>query len=125
MMLEGVLGNRPPADQVFLNDAFEHRRVARTIPRPFWIHDSDRSAFTNPETVRFGPEHTTLFAQTELFEPSFEKLPRNEPTLLVATLRCGLVAAEKDMATGDRDADRSGDVALRRRHDRHTTWFVT
>jgi hypothetical protein len=125
MVLESMLGNWPPADQMFLNDALEHWRVTATIPRPFRIHDRDRTPFANPETVRFGPEHATLLTQTELFETSLEKLPRNEATLLFATLRGGLVATKKDMATGDGDADGGGDIALRRRHARHTTRFVT
>jgi len=35
-------------DQMGLNDAFEHRRVARPVPRPLRVDDGDRAAFAHP-----------------------------------------------------------------------------
>ena len=121
MMLEGVLGNQPSADQMFLNDALQHGWVTPTIPCPLRIDDRDRSPFADPKAVRLGPKHTALLAQTELLQTSLQKLPRREALLFVAALRRGLIATEEDMATGGWDANRGGDLVLRRGHARHTT----
>ena len=44
--------NDMAADEVFLDDALERRRVAPAVPRAFRIDDSNRAAFADLQTVR-------------------------------------------------------------------------
>lgn len=48
------------ADQVFLDDPLEYRRVARAIPGPFRIHHRDRPALADPETIGLGAQDAPL-----------------------------------------------------------------
>jgi hypothetical protein len=51
----------PPADQVFLDDSFERRRIALAVLRTLGVDDGDRAAFTYAETIRFGAQDAALF----------------------------------------------------------------
>ena len=93
------------ADKVFLDDAFEHRRVAGAVPSAFRVDDGDRTALADAQAVRLGPEDATAFRQAELLQPAFEKIPRRETAFFLTAFRFRLIAAEKNVPPRDRHAD--------------------
>src|SRR4249920_622967 len=104
------------ANQVFLDDPLEHRRIAVPVPGALGIDDRDRAAFTNPQTVRLGSEDTSLLGQPQRLEPAFQEIPRREASILLATFRIRLIAAKKNVPARDRHADGCGNLALRIAH---------
>jgi hypothetical protein len=106
--VEETFRNRNAADQVLLDDALEHRRIARPIPGTFRVHHGNRSSFADPKTVGFGSEYAALLRQAEFFQPPLQEFPRREAALLVTAFRVGLIAAQKNMAARRRHADRRG-----------------
>src|SRR6476661_8187473 len=110
VILDEVLTHDPSLDQMLLDDKFEHRRIAGAVPRALGVDDRDRSAFADSKTVGFGAQDAALIGQSELLEPPFQELPGGEPAFPVAALRRRLIAAEKDVTAGDRNANRSGDL---------------
>jgi len=103
-------------DEMFLNDSLEDWRVALPVPRPFRIHDRNRTAFADAETIRFRAQHAALLGQFQLLEPPFEEVPCGKAAILVAAFRIALIAAEKDVAPRDRDTDAGDDLSLGIRH---------
>src|SRR5690349_7262362 len=95
---DAVLGNLATADQVLLDDAFEHGLVALRIPRALRVDDCDRPALADAEAVRLGAQDTALFRELQLLEPPLQEVPRCQTAFLVAAHRRRLVAAEKDVA---------------------------
>jgi hypothetical protein len=112
MRLDQMFGHDTTGDQMFLNDAFEHRRITVAVPNPFRVHDCNRTALADAETVGFGPEDAALFGELQLFEAPLQKIPGGKATVLVAALRLRLIAAEKDVTTGDRHTDAGRDLSL-------------
>src|SRR6185295_7931359 len=89
---EGATGNQrvaddAAADEMFLDDPLEHRRVALAVPRAFGIDDRDRSAFANPQAVGLGAQDAALVDEAERLQPRLQVLPGREPPLLLAALR--------------------------------------
>jgi len=62
-------GHKVAADQVLLNDLFQHRRVAAAVPRAFGIDDRDWPALADAQAVGLGPQHAAVVAQAQLLEP--------------------------------------------------------
>src|SRR5262245_46554759 len=118
MTLDEMLANDPPSDQMLLDDLLQHRRIAGPVPRAFRIHDRDRSAFADSKAVGLGAQDAALVGESELLEPAFQEIPGGQAPLLLAALRRRLIAAEKDVTAGDRDAYRSGDLLLRVGHQK-------
>src|SRR5260370_24688437 len=85
------------ADEVFLDNPLENRRIALPVPRPFRIDDGDRPAFADPEAVGLAAKDAALLGEPELFEPPLQVVPRGESALLVAAFRLGLIATQKDV----------------------------
>jgi hypothetical protein len=85
------------ADQVFLDDALEDRRIAPAVPRTFRIDDGDRSALANLETVRFRSQDAALLGQPEVLQTFLQEVPGGNAARLVAALRRGLISAEKNV----------------------------
>src|SRR3954447_1203226 len=102
----------PAADQVLLDDPFENRRIAPGVPRAFGIDDRDRTAFADPEAVRFAAQDAAVFRQAERLQARLEVVPRGQSAFLVAALRLRLIAAEKDVAPRDADTDALRNRAL-------------
>src|SRR4051812_27500057 len=102
----------PAADQVLLDDPFENRRIAPGVPRAFGIDDRDRTAFADPEAVRFAAQDAALLRQAERLQARLEVVPRGQSAFLVAALRLRLIAAEKDVAPRDADTDALRNRAL-------------
>src|SRR3989442_12206012 len=116
MLDDETVGPDATADQMFLDDPLEDRRITRGIPRAFGIDDGDRATFADAETVRFRAQNAALLRQTELFQPALEKFPRREPAIFLAALRGGLVATQEDVAFRDGNPNCAGNGALRIRH---------
>src|SRR4051794_27736870 len=99
------VAHRLATDQVLLDDPLEDRRIALAVPRAFRIHDGNRTAFTDAQAIGLGAQDAALFGEPELLKARFQKLPRDEAAMQVAALRLGLIAAEKDVAPGNRNSD--------------------
>ena len=54
---EGELFHDLAADEVLLDDAFEHVRTGRVIPDTLRVDQRDRAAFADAETVYLGAVH--------------------------------------------------------------------
>src|SRR5436190_12967397 len=100
-------------DQMFLDDPFEHRGIARGIPGALGIDHGDRAAFADTQAVRLGAQNAALLGKSQLLQAAFQKVPRREAAILLAALRIRLVAAEEDVAPRDGHANRFRDAALR------------
>src|SRR5438128_1955489 len=108
-----MVGDDSAADEMFLNDALENRRIARPVPGTFGIDDGNRSALADPQAIRLGSEDAALLGEAELLQPPLEKIPRGKAAVLLATLRVRLIAAQKDVPPRDADPDALRDCALR------------
>ena len=91
MLKKQKLGDDASADEMLLDDPFEHRRIAPAVPGAFRIHDGNRSAVADPQAVRFRPKDAALFGEIELFQPFLQVIPGREAAFLVAALRVRLV----------------------------------
>ena len=106
--------NDVPADEMFLDDALDRGRIAVSVPGAFRIDDRDGPAFADAQAVRFRAQDAALLRQSQLLQSPFEKIPRVDAAIFLAAFRIGLIAAEKNVPTGDRHADRVGDLLLAR-----------
>ena len=104
--LDAKILNDSAGNQVFLDDPFEHRRIAVPVPGALGIDDRDRATFTNPQTVRLGSQDAALLGQPQRLEPALQEFPRREAAILLATLWRCLIAAEKNVPARHRHADR-------------------
>ena len=98
---------------MLLNDLLKDRWIAERVPRALWIHDGDRSTFTDSQAVSLGAQDSPLFGQPKLFETTFQEFPGLKAALLVATFRVCLIATEKDVPSGDGNADAFRNLLLR------------
>ena len=112
MRLDQVGGDDAAGNQVVLDDALEDRRITFAVPGAFRIDDRNRTALANAQTVGLGAQDAPLVRQAELLQPPFQKVPRGQPAFLLAALRRRLIAAEKDVALRDRDANRGCYLSL-------------
>jgi hypothetical protein len=116
MQFDQVLADDTAVHEMVIDDAREHGRIARGIPRAFGIYDGNRTALADAQAIGFRAEDAALVGKPELLEPSLEVLPCDEAAFLVAALRRRLIAAEKDVAACDRHTDRRRDPFLGVRH---------
>ena len=100
------------ADEMLLNDLFDDRWVARSIPDPLGIDDSNRPSLTHPEAVGLRAEDATSLGEPKLTQPSFKVVPRRQPTCLVATFWFCLVGTEQDVTCRGGHTDRGRDSSL-------------
>ena len=68
---------------MFLDDLFEHRRIARRVPHALGIDDGDRSALADAQAVGFRSENAALLGEAELLQPALEEFPRRETALFL------------------------------------------
>ena len=125
MRLDQVGGDDAAGNQVFLDDALEHGRIACAVPGAFGIDDRNRAALADAQAVGLGAQDAALVRQAELLQPPLQKVPRRQAAFLLAALRGRLVAAEKDVPPRDGDADRGGDLSLRFESSAPTVHSVT
>ena len=87
--------NHFPADEMFLNNPLQHRRITLGIPRPFGVHHRNRAVQTDAQTVRLGAKHAALLGQIQLRQPRLQKVPRFERFLFVTTFGLRLVGTKE------------------------------
>lgn len=98
VLCERKLLHHPPADEVFLNDPFQHRRGARMIPDRIRVNDGDRAVRAHPQAIHLAANHLRLRAvQSQFLQAVFEKGPRFPTHSKIAALRFGLVGTQKDV----------------------------
>src|SRR6476660_10503635 len=98
MLDDDRVADRLAADQVFLDDPLEDRRIALAVPGAFRVDNDNRPAFADPQAVGFGAENAALLGEPQLFEARLQKLPCDQAAVQVAALGLGLIAAQKNMA---------------------------
>ena len=76
MLKENKFAYRLSADEMFLNNSFQHGRRTRVIPNSVRIHDSNGTVAANSHAVRLGPRDTAVLAEAKLLQAAFEKVPR-------------------------------------------------
>ena len=101
-----------PADEMFLDDALENRRVALSVPGAFGVDDRHGPTFANAQAVGFRSQDAALLGKTKLLQASFQELPSRQAAIFLAAFWRGLVAAEKNVTPGDRNTDAFGDFLL-------------
>ena len=102
---EGIFGNHFPADEMFLNDAFQNVRRAGMIPHSFRVNDGDWPLNTDTKAVGLGAINQRLrTSQIQFLEPSLEKFPRLKPFLLRATFWLSLIGAKENVPFVTRQA---------------------
>ena len=99
MHFDEVVVHDLSANQMLLNDAFKHRRIAGSIPRAFRIDDRDRTALADPQAIGFRAQDSAVFRQSQFLQPVFEISPCFEAARLVAALRRRLIGAQENMTT--------------------------
>ena len=65
------LFHRLPTYQMFLNDAFQHRRITLAVPRSLGIDNRDRTTQADAQTVGFGAVNATLSAELKFIKSTF------------------------------------------------------
>ena len=55
MLADQVVADHLPADEVLLDNAFQHGRVAVAVPGSFGIDDGHRPARADPQAIGLGP----------------------------------------------------------------------
>src|SRR5512142_411831 len=95
MAIENVLLHGMAADQMLLNDALQHYRRARMVPRALGVDDRYRALFADAQTVGL---RAVDVGQVQFRQAPLQILPGFEPFFERAALGLGLVAAEEDMS---------------------------
>src|SRR5262245_40600874 len=97
MLRDGRLLYHATADEAFLNDPLEHRRVAPGVPGSFRVDHRNRTALANAQAVHFRAKDASLLGKTKLLQSRLQVVPGRQSALLVAALWLGLIAAQKDV----------------------------
>src|SRR5689334_2229196 len=112
MLRDEVVSDDPPADQMLVNDAIEHRRIAPAVPGALWIDDDDRTVVADAEAIHLRPKHAAQLGEPELLQATFEEVPRGEAAILLAALRVRLIAADEDVSPRGRHTNGFGRFPL-------------
>ena len=67
--------HRHAANQVFLDDSFQHILGAGMVPDAVRPDDCDRPGLANLQTIGFGPLHAAAADQSQFLEPLLEVVP--------------------------------------------------
>src|SRR5512133_2266764 len=77
ILREGKLHDRFPADEMLLDDLFQHGRRAGVIPDRLGIHDRNRPLRAHAQAVDLGAIHERAgTGEFEFLEPALEVFPR-------------------------------------------------
>src|SRR5687768_2097101 len=99
------LADRLTADQMFLEDTFEHGRIALPVPDPIGIDHGDGAAAADVEAVGAGGVDAFLARKPQLLEALVQVLPGADRPLAAAALGLGRIAAEEHVALDLPDAE--------------------
>jgi hypothetical protein len=94
-MRESKVFDDPPADQVFLDNSLERRRIRVAIPDALRIDQRNRSALAHAKAV--GARAVDAVEQPQFAQASFEIIPGFDSFLARAALGLGLIGAQKDV----------------------------
>jgi hypothetical protein len=108
MLEDEMILHRTPPDQMLLDDALEHGRVAPAIPRSLRIDHGDGPPLTDAEAVGLGAIDPTPLREPQLLEPALEVLPGRDGAIALRALGFGLVGAEEDVPADAGDAEGLG-----------------
>ena len=106
-----VLINRSTADQVFLDDLFQHLRGAVAIPGAFRINHGHRSVHAELQAIDFAAVNPALFYQVELYKAALKIFPRFKAGFAGRALWLALIAAQQNVALHGMDAEPLGLLA--------------
>ncbi len=99
--IEAVFCHWNAANQMFLNDPFEHCWRATVVPDAFWIDHRHWPSEANPQATNLAPQDARSPTQSKFAEPPFEKLPRSNTSRAVAAFGLVRIGAQEDvMARG-------------------------
>ena len=74
------------ADEVFLDNSFEHDRGTGMVPDCLRINHRNGALDTNAQAIRLGPVYLWIVSrQPQLLEPFLEVIPRRQPCGFGAT----------------------------------------
>lgn len=108
---EGVFGDGPAADEVFLDDPFEDLRGAAGVPGAFGVDDGNRATGADLETVDLGPGDEGLGTdEPEFLESAFQEIPGRLADVGLAALGLGGRAAEEQVPANGGKTVGDGDV---------------
>lgn len=99
------VSNNLPADEMFLNDPFEHLWRAGVVPDPLRINDRDWSAGADLQAIRLRAEDAAVACELQFFQSPLEVVPRGEARLLVDAFWLRLIGAEEQVALNLVSAD--------------------
>jgi hypothetical protein len=104
-----IVGNRPAANEVFLDNTFKNLWGTGMVPGSFWIDDSDGAALTDTQTVRLGPVNAAGAGQFKFLQPSLQEFPGEQAGFFIRAFGLGLVTAQKNVALDLVNAQSGGD----------------
>src|SRR6185369_11803392 len=86
------------ANQMLLDDPFEHGWIAGTIPGPFRIDHGNRSALTDSQAIGFRAQDAALFRESQFLEPPLEIVPGFEAASFLTAFRSCLIGTQENVA---------------------------
>ena len=92
-----MVGYRYAANEMFLDDPFQHLRGTPPIPNTVRINHRNRTLLTQLQTVSLSTVDLTTLYQPKLVQTPFEEIPGLDAVVLFRTFRFGLVGAQKDV----------------------------
>src|SRR5947209_3919453 len=99
VLREGVLLDHLAADQMLLDDLFEHFGRAGMIPNSLRVNDRDRTMNAHPQAIDFASMDQWLGpGQVEFFKPLLQIFPGGQRLLAGRTVRLGLIGAKENVA---------------------------
>src|SRR6478735_2420670 len=107
-----VVFHRPAADEMFLDDPLEDRRIALAIPRAVRVDDGDGTRLADAKAVGLCAQHAVV-GEPQLDQTSLQIVPRHNRPIPIAAFRLGLVAAEENVAPGDAEPQLLDDGVFR------------
>lgn len=94
ILRKGKFGNNLSADEMFLDDSFQHGRRTRVIPNRFRINDRDGAMDANTQAIGFRAiDQRFSLGEIQFFQSLFQEFPRLQAGLLCAAFGFGLVRA--------------------------------
>jgi len=104
---KGKFRHRLPADQMFLDDAFQNLRCATVIPDAFRIDHGNRAARADAQAARLGAIHQRVRAdEIQFLQARLQKIPRPEGLFARAAFGFIRIHAEKNVAAKFFEAQR-------------------
>jgi hypothetical protein len=103
MLQKRVIADHAIAQQMFLNNAFQHLRRDGMVPDPVRINQENRSLLTDLQTIGFSPKDGPRSLrrgpiQPQFLQTAFQVVPGFQTEGAIAALGLSLICAQKQMA---------------------------